>query len=98
LLSPMSPWCWVIPSGPDRRPIARQSGWERRDNLDENWRPGGMIAAGCLNGKIFLALGLIVASFVVMLLLCLNLATPSNPQNEACDAAEQVPASIHSAM
>ncbi len=40
----------------------------------------------------------IVASFVAMLLLCLSLATPSNAQNEAFEAAEQIPASIHSAI
>ena len=37
----------------------------------------------------------IVASFVVMLLLGQSLATPSNAQNEAFEAAEQVPAGIH---
>ena len=37
----------------------------------------------------------IVASFVAMLLLGLNLATPSNAQNEAFEDAEQVPAGIH---
>jgi hypothetical protein len=41
---------------------------------------------------------LIVASFVAMLLLGLSLATPSNAQNEAFEAAEQVPAGIHSVM
>lgn len=40
----------------------------------------------------------IVASFVAMQLLYLSLATPSNAQNEAFEAAEQVPASIHSAI
>lgn len=38
------------------------------------------------------------ASFVAMLLLGLSLATPSNAQNEAFEAAEQVPARIHSIM
>lgn len=40
----------------------------------------------------------IVASFVAMLLLGLSLATPSNAQNEAFEAAEQVPAGIQSIM
>ena len=40
----------------------------------------------------------IVASFVAMLLLGLSLATPSNAQNEAFEAAEQVPAGINSVM
>ena len=31
--------------------IARQSGWERRVNQDENRRPSGMIDAGSQNGK-----------------------------------------------
>lgn len=35
--------------------IARQSGWERHVNQDENWRPGGMIVAGWRIGKSFLA-------------------------------------------
>ena len=39
----------------------------------------------------------IVVSFVAILLLGLSLATPSNAQNEVFEAAEQVPASIHSA-
>ena len=40
----------------------------------------------------------IVASFVAMLLLGLSLATPSNAQNEAFEAAEQVPAGIDSVI
>jgi len=40
----------------------------------------------------------IVARFIAMFLLCLNLSTPSNAQNEAFEAAEQVPTNIHSAM
>jgi hypothetical protein len=40
----------------------------------------------------------IVTSFVATLFLCLSLTTPSNAQNEAFEAADQVPASIHSAM
>ncbi len=40
----------------------------------------------------------IVASFVAMFLLCLSLATPSNAQNQAFEAAEQVPAGINSVM
>jgi hypothetical protein len=31
--------------------IARQSGWERRDNQDESRRPSGIIDAGSQNGK-----------------------------------------------
>lgn len=38
-----------------------------------------------------------VAGFVVIVLLCLN-APPSNAQNEAFEAAEQVPAGINSVM
>lgn len=38
-----------------------------------------------------------VASFIAILLLCLS-ALPSRAQNEPFEAAEQVPASIHSAM
>ncbi|MHA1164299.1 MAG: hypothetical protein ACTSP0_01800 [Alphaproteobacteria bacterium] len=40
----------------------------------------------------------IIASFLAVFLLGLSLATPSNAQNEAFEAAGQVPASIHSAM
>lgn len=40
----------------------------------------------------------IVINFSAVFLLCLSLATPSNAQNEAFEAADQVPASIHSAM
>lgn len=39
----------------------------------------------------------VVASFFAILFLCLS-APPSNAQNESFDAAEQVPASVHSAM
>ena len=38
-----------------------------------------------------------VASFSAIVLLCLS-ALPSNAQNESFEAAEQVPASVHSAM
>lgn len=39
-----------------------------------------------------------VASFVAMFLLCLNLITPSSARGASFEAAEGVPASIHSAI
>jgi len=39
----------------------------------------------------------LVVSFVAILFLCLS-ASPSNAQNESFDAAEKVPANVHSAM